>query len=593
MKPFFYLLLTAFTLSIIACKHDPDAVTPGAPGGTIQGNQQPVGESLGERVTKQIGSGGGSIQSGDGTLTITVPAGALTALTEVGIEPITSTCPGGIGDGWRLTPHGKAFSKPVEIKMDYSAQRDSISLPQALGLAYQDSKGVWRFVGANAVDANTHTLTMHTSHFSDWVVVQWMTLSPLSVRLSEQQQVTIKALKYITPSLSEDGLVLQSVAEYENGYPIAEPEPFDPKYIKKWSLGGVGSLKVSATMNEAVYTAPAQIQKTSTAAVSLELKGIFTTFTGQNLLVSNITVMGFEIAYLQVAEKHGPGKRDSELIIYGSNFGAQDKATSSVTIDGQVIGAEDIGRWGDNIIICRIPMIGPGSSGAVRVKTASGAITEPHLLNEWTVPMHIKRPSARVGQSLYESATIYLRIRGDASPVPPDLTLIYDENRQNTVAFKSYVHWEAGGEGASSYNNIDDCGSEKEVWAKSEGDIPLTIGASPTDTQFFEVALYHLPGKGFEVSFTYEAKNSIPSHFVYTSCTGDAMTNNSPSTVSFPSEFHEERFPLIFNGNTLKAGKSAHHETGVGSSKLHFDVNDGPNWTQNLQLTWDSTPGKF
>ncbi|RYF71806.1 MAG: hypothetical protein EOO39_13280, partial [Cytophagaceae bacterium] len=226
MKSFLYLLLTILMLGTISCKHDPDAVIPGSPGG--DGTQQPVGESLGERETKQIGPAGGSIQSGDGTLTITVPAGALTALTEVGIEPITSTCPGGIGDGWRLTPHGKAFAKPVEIKLNYAAQKDSVSLPQALGLAYQDSKGVWRFVGNTSINAGTHTLTMQTTHFSDWVVVQWMTLSPISARVGQKQQVTLKALKYITPSLSEDGLVLQSVAEYENGYPIAEPEPLDP-----------------------------------------------------------------------------------------------------------------------------------------------------------------------------------------------------------------------------------------------------------------------------------------------------------------------------------------------------------------------------
>ncbi|WP_229369578.1 IPT/TIG domain-containing protein [Fibrivirga algicola] len=587
MKIFLYLL-TAFVLSLCSCKHDPDAVLPGT-----SGTQQPVGESLGEQVTKQIGPAGGSLRSGDGTLTITVPAGALTALTEVGIEPITSTCPGGIGDGWRLTPHGNVFAKPVEIKLNYTTQKDSVSLPQALGLAYQDSKGVWRFVGATASNASTHTLAMQTKHFSDWVVVQWMTLSPISARVGQKQQVTLKALKYITPSLSEDGLVLLSVAEYENGYPIAEPEPLDPNYIKKWSLGGVGTLTVSAAINEAVYSAPSQVQKTSTAAVSLELKGVFTPFTGQNLLVSNITVMGFEIAYLQVAEKNGPGGgRDSELIIYGNNFGAQDKAKSSVTVDGQVIGAQDISLWGDNIIVCRIPMIGPGSSGPVRVKTASGFITEPHLLNEWTVPMRISRPSARVGQSMNEAATIYLRIRGDASPVPPDLTLIYDEDSRNTVAFKSYVHWEAQGEGFSTMRNAEFCGTEKEVWTKSAGDIDLTFMASPTDKQYFNVNLYHLPGKGFTVSFTYEAKDVVPSTHVSTDCRGNTIQSNRPHSIGFPSEFHEERFPLLFSGNTLKGGKSAMHETGV-NCYLHYDFDDSDNWGQTIQLTWDTTSGKF
>ena len=588
MKSFLYLLLTALTLGTISCKHDFDAVAPGS--GPIQGTEQPVGESLGDRVTKQIGPAGGSLQSEDGALTITVPAGALTALTEVGIEPITSTCPGGIGDGWRLTPHGKAFAKPVQIKLDYSTRKDSVSLPQALGMAYQDSKGIWRFVGATAVDANARTLTMQTNHFSDWTLLQWMTLSPISARLNEKQQVTLKALEYAAPALDAEGLVVLSVADYENGYPVGnDPQPLDPKYIKKWSLAGAGSLKPSANGTEAVYTAPAQIQKTSTVAVSLELKGLFK---GQALLVSNITLLGFEIAYLQVAEKYGPNGRDSELIIYGSNFGAQDKAKSSVSINGEVIGAEDIGLWGDNLIVCRIPMIGPGSSGLVRVKTASGAITEPHLLNEWTVPMRIKQLCARPIQSLQQTSTIYLRIRGDVSPVPPDLTLIYDEDSQNTVAFKSYVHWEADGEGFSTMNNAEFCGTEKEVWTKSAGDIALTYMASPTEKQYFNVSLYHLPGRGFAVSFTYEAKDAVPSNHVSTDCNGYTVGSNRPHTVSFPSEFHGERFPLLFSGNTLKGGKSSLRETGT-YSYLHYDFDKSDEWKNELQVFWDDAQGKF
>lgn len=66
-----------------------------------------------------------------------------------------------------------------------------------------------------------------------------------------------------------------------------------------------------------------------------------------------------------------------------------------------------------------------------------------------------------------------------------------------------------------------------------------------------------------------------------------------PYTVHFPGEFHEERFPLLFNGNTLKGGKSAIHQTGVGSSNLHSDVSDVPNWKHELQLTWDDTKATY
>ncbi|MBO0930253.1 IPT/TIG domain-containing protein [Fibrella aquatilis] len=587
MKTFLYTLLAAITLSLFSCKHDLDPVAPGQDGGPVQGIEQPVGESLGDPVTKKIGPAGGNLQSADGALTITVPAGALTALTEVGIEPITSTCPGGIGDGWRLTPHGTTFAKPVQLTINYSAQKDSVSLPQALGMAYQDSKGIWRFVGQKAVDANTHKLTVQTTHFSDWVYLQWMTLSPITARVGAKQQVKLEALQYAPVALDAEGLVIPIIAEYKDGYPVGDPHPLPAKYIKKWSLAGAGSLNAPGGA-EATYTAPGQILKSTTVAVSLELKG----FREQAILVSNITLAAFEIAYVQVAEKTGPNGRDSELIIYGSQFGAQDKAKSGVTVNGQAIDPQDIGLWGDNIIVCRIPMIGPGSSGPVRVKTASGAITEPHLLNEWTVAMRLKHLCARPIQSLNQTSTIYLRIRGDASPVPPGLTPIYDEASRNTVAMKSYVHWTADGEGFSVMNNAEFCGTEKEVWTKSAGDIDLTYGSDPADKQYFNVSLSQLPGKGFAVSFTYEAKDAVPSSHVSTNCNGYTVNSNRPHTVSFPSEFSSERFPLLFSGNTLKGGKSSLRETGT-YSYLHYDFDKSHEWKNELQVFWDATPGKF
>jgi hypothetical protein len=87
--------------------------------------------------------------------------------TEVSIEPITSTCKGNTGHGWRLKPHGKSFNKPVGLTVDYSAHKDSISLREALGLAYQDEKGIWRFMGATEVSKTTHTVSTFTDHFSD------------------------------------------------------------------------------------------------------------------------------------------------------------------------------------------------------------------------------------------------------------------------------------------------------------------------------------------------------------------------------------------------------------------------------------------
>lgn len=438
MKKLFITLLALLTACFISCNQTDEPITPGQDPMQIEGAVRPVGTSLGSAFTQLIGPAGGSVQSPDGTLTLTVPAGALKTSTEVGIEPITSTCLGSIGHGWRLTPHGETFAKPVEITLNYASLKDSITLPNALGLAYQDDKGIWRFIGASTINHLTHTLTLSTNHFSDWALLHWMTLSPIAERLHEKEQVTLKALQYIALVDKEDEYLVPIAPNYEDGYPVGDPQPLPQKYIKKWSLAGAGKLTPSANGREAVYTAPDNIRTTEIAAVSLSLQG----FSGQPFLVSNLTLLGKEpiIDYLLVDERDGFGGKQSILTIYGSNFGAQGN-TSKITINGAPL--EDISLWGDNIIVCAIPLIGPNSTGQLQIVAAGGAISKPHLLNEWNVVMEINRPCASIEQTLYHKGTIHLRIRGDASVPPQELTII-GKDHQRTVNLLSYVHWEEG-----------------------------------------------------------------------------------------------------------------------------------------------------
>src|SRR5688572_10426882 len=112
MKQTCYLLLMTLTAFLpLACEREnteqPDefsAITPLVCS---------VGISHGAAVTRIIGQAGGSLQSPDGRMIIEVPEGALASNTTVGIEPVSNTNIAGIGAAFRLTPHGKVFSKPV------------------------------------------------------------------------------------------------------------------------------------------------------------------------------------------------------------------------------------------------------------------------------------------------------------------------------------------------------------------------------------------------------------------------------------------------------------------------------------------------
>ncbi|MBN8790216.1 MAG: hypothetical protein J0I84_24295, partial [Terrimonas sp.] len=139
---------------------------------------RPSGISTGVAVTKIIGTSGGTIRSADGSLLIVIPAGALDINTTITVEPITNTNIAGIGSAFRLTPHGKIFSKPVTIIWAWAAHADSIGLLQTLGLAYQMDDGVWKFTGADSFDANNKTVSFSTTHFSDWSLMNRISLTP-------------------------------------------------------------------------------------------------------------------------------------------------------------------------------------------------------------------------------------------------------------------------------------------------------------------------------------------------------------------------------------------------------------------------------
>jgi hypothetical protein len=307
-KPFYSLLLLA--ISFTACRKNNDTpFSPETPS-TETGDIRPIGVSIGNIVSKEIGAAGGSLQSADGSLSLSIPAGALAANTIIGIEPITNTNLAGIGKAFRLTPHGQQFAKPVEITYSYAALKDSIAMQEALGLSYQDSTGAWNFMSYHALDTTAKTVVYKSSHFSDWGLMPWISLNPFYRILSEDEELHIDAYQYIPYkkcNCNDDFLV----PPLEKGYPVGLPKPLDKQYIKEWKLNGPGFL-ISGNDNYADYKAPATIPVTYTSAISLRLNSAI-----PRLLVCNVTLMSkdnFEWRF-----NNGPWlKEEAKLVSLGT-----------------------------------------------------------------------------------------------------------------------------------------------------------------------------------------------------------------------------------------------------------------------------------
>ncbi|MCF3109445.1 hypothetical protein LL912_11725 [Niabella sp. CC-SYL272] len=241
------------------------------------GQVTPIGEPLEAAVTTMIGPAGGTLQSADGRLHITIPAGAVSANQGFSIQRITNTNIAGTGSAYRLLPHGVPFSKPVTLSFQYDTLVFEGTAPEAVGIAYQDEQGVWWGQGA-AKDATANTLSVSTTHFSDWSLFKAFTLYPTSGAVNPGQTQELR----VNNNLSDD-FVVPPVPGTPR--PIGPQHDVTAAYIKEWKLGGAGTL--SPAGSEAVYTAPSGMPARNPVAVSVTLKG---PGTGLYILVSNIYI---------------------------------------------------------------------------------------------------------------------------------------------------------------------------------------------------------------------------------------------------------------------------------------------------------------
>lgn len=257
----FALIMIMIVLSYCTHPSDPQSAEPDI---EAKPSPKPVGTSVGEPYYEWIGIEGGTIKSPDGSVELVFPAGALEEDTEIGIEPIKNTGPGGKGNSFRLTPHGKTFKKPVTIRFNYSKQQQFLSSSKPLEIAYQDDKGIWTCVGKTQLDETGKTVSVQADHFSDWAFIASMELTPIVTTVGLGEQVNLKAIRYVFPLNNDDFLVPLSVPSG-----TGDPVKLESNYIVGWTLSGPGKLEGKGS--EAVYTAPATTPASNTATVTVEL----------------------------------------------------------------------------------------------------------------------------------------------------------------------------------------------------------------------------------------------------------------------------------------------------------------------------------
>ncbi len=172
--------LVATIMTMVAC----GGGSPDTSDNSVENNSGPAplatvtGTPVGGQSSATIGASGGTLGALDESLSVTIPAGALTSATEIAIQPITNTAPGGLGNGYRLAPAGQVFKRPLDITFAYG-DLDLDDTPVAnLGVITQSVGGYWRLIEGAVVDEGARTVTVAVTHFSDFSLFRGLGVYP-------------------------------------------------------------------------------------------------------------------------------------------------------------------------------------------------------------------------------------------------------------------------------------------------------------------------------------------------------------------------------------------------------------------------------
>lgn len=406
-----YVLGLLCTVSMLACKKDKVKIAD-EESTEVMALVRPRGVSNGAVVSRSIGPAGGVLVSQECGVSIHIPAGALKTETIIGIEPITRTNIAGAGKSFRLSPHNVQFEKAVSLTYAFSMEADSVAMMETFGFSYQLESGVWKFVGASSYDIEGGTVTFKTTHFSDWSMMNRVSLSPIHASLEPGDKQVVKALIY-TQSKYEDLLVpLTGDGASEPGYPVGTPVPLPSKYIKSWGLNGPGNM-ISSNGNTVTYQAPSSVSGFTNATVSLTLNA---PVAGTFILLSNIEIMGDGWAELNVSNGKfpvTPAVKSGQRFLL-SNPGAEGGGEFLLTWNGGVgTYAYDLTATGNKFHF----LIGNGGYTSAYVDPlqkellpSGGSINITKMDNKW-VEGNFTVPNAGIGPLLLNTASITGRFK--------------------------------------------------------------------------------------------------------------------------------------------------------------------------------------
>lgn len=304
LKDRFIAILFVSSLLLVSCEKATNDSSQGKPIVTDKGTP------YGQVVSIEVGTSGGTLISPDGKLKLIIPEGALSATKSISIQSISNEAPLGAGNAYRLMPAGTTFQKPVQLVFSYDDQQVDEIPAEFLWIVTQANDGSWNAMMKSMVDKISKTVSIETTHFSDWALGRFMELSLVPASQTVKKGKTIQLLVFGFSRDKEisgnDELVpLIPLGEVKEGdelvpltpIPALEERLMDFK-VKSWTMNGLNApiSNSNGTLTPAGYTAtykaPSQKPATNPVAVTVELEAKDKAGKKSSFFVtSNITVV--------------------------------------------------------------------------------------------------------------------------------------------------------------------------------------------------------------------------------------------------------------------------------------------------------------
>ncbi|TLV01489.1 hypothetical protein [Dyadobacter luticola] len=290
------LLAKLFALSLAAlcaCEKPEKNVDPveETQPGTGTGTPTPVGQPVGDPFSKTIGPAGGSISSPDGRLKFTFPAGAIAKETTIKVQPVENHAPGGVGLGYAVTPTNIPLEKDAVVAWKYEDADMDGSAPEALGMAYQDEKGVWQGRADVKIDKEKHTVEVPVSKLAPWAFYEQFYLEIDKDVLAPGEHASIKAIYQTGRKENLPG---------DLAYPLLKSEVIQASRVIRWTLNGqtdgtggnnysnVGQIIEDNAYAKATYDAPPKEPDNNPIAIGIEIDA---KQFGHVILTKNMTII--------------------------------------------------------------------------------------------------------------------------------------------------------------------------------------------------------------------------------------------------------------------------------------------------------------